>query len=488
MDETNELMLARREKLAALRAQGLDPFRVTRFDRTHTAAEVVADFTALEGRPVTVAGRLMSMRSHGKASFAHLADQSGSIQLYFKLDELGEESYHRLALVDIGDYLGVRGTVFRTRTGEVTVQAAEWGVLAKSLRPLPEKWHGLKDVETRYRQRYIDLVVNPEVRRVFEQRSEVMRALRRLLEERGFLEVETPMMQAVAGGGAARPFVTHHHALDIDLYLRIAPELYLKRLLVGGFEKVYELGRVFRNEGVSTKHNPEFTLLEVYQAYANYDDMMRLTEDLVRAACEAAVGATKFCYQGREIDLAPPWQRIKLFEAIAEFAQVDLDRLATPERARALCRDLGLPAEEGLSLTTMINNIFEQYVEPNLVQPTFVTDYPVAISPLAKRRPDEPEMTERFEAFIGTREICNAFSELNDPLDQRERFIAQMAARAEGDPEAHPMDEDYLRALEYGMPPAGGLGIGVERLIMLFTDSASIRDVLLFPQMRPERP
>ena len=488
MEDTNELLLARREKLAALRAAGQDPFRVTEFRRTHQAAEVAAGFERLENEPVSIAGRVMSVRAHGKATFAHLADQSGQIQLYFKLDQVGEEAYAHLALVDIGDFLGVEGTVFRTRTGEVTVQVRRWQMLAKSLRPLPEKWHGLKDVETRYRRRYVDLVVNPGVRRVFETRSRIIKAIRRLLDERGFLEVETPMMQSVAGGGAARPFVTHHNALDIDLYLRIAPELYLKRLLVGGFERIYELGRTFRNEGVSTRHNPEFTLLEVYQAYTNFEEMMRLTEDIVGTAAQEANGRLTFTYQGQEIDVSPPWQRISLYDAIAEFAQVDLDRLATPERARALCRDLELPAEEGLSLTTMINNLFERFVQPDLVQPTFVTDYPVAISPLAKRKPDQPELTERFEAFIGGGEICNAFSELNDPLDQHERFLAQLEARAEGDLEAHPMDEDFLRALEYGMPPAGGLGIGVDRLIMLVTDNVSIRDVILFPQLRPEKP
>jgi len=487
MEDLNQLMLGRREKLAALRAQGLDPFQVTRFDRTHTAAQVVADFDQLEGQPAAVAGRVISLRTHGKAAFAHIADQSGSLQLYFKLDVVGEEQYQRLSLLDIGDFLGAHGTVFRTRTGEITLQVARWQMLAKSLRPLPEKWHGLKDVETRYRQRYVDLVVNPEVRRLFAQRTQLIKALRHLLDARGFLEVDTPMLQSVAGGGAARPFITHHHALDIDLYLRIAPELYLKRLLVGSLEKVYELGRVFRNEGVSTKHNPEFTLLEVYQAYADYQDMMRLTEDLVCAACQATLGSLELTYQGHHINLQPPWQRIGLYESIAEFAQVDLDRLASPERARALCRDLELPAEEGLALTTMINNIFEKYVEPNLIQPAFVTDYPVSISPLAKRKLSQPDMTERFEAFIGGREICNAFSELNDPIDQRQRFLEQMAARAAGDLEAHPMDEDYLRALEYGLPPAGGLGIGVERLVMLVTDRASIRDVILFPLLRPER-
>lgn len=487
MEDSNELIRNRRAKLEALRDEGRDPFQVTKFERTHVAAAVTAHFEQLENQPVAVAGRLVSMRAHGKSAFAHLADQSGQIQLYFKLDALGEESYQRLSQVDVGDFLGIEGTVFRTRTGEVTVQVSRWQMLAKSLRPLPEKWHGLKDVETRYRQRYVDLIVNPEARRVFELRSRIIGAIRRLLDDRGFLEVETPVLQAVAGGAAARPFTTHHNALDIELHLRISLELYLKRLLVGGIEKVYELGRVFRNEGVSTKHNPEFTLLEVYESYANYEDMMRLTEAIVGAVAREAVGGPRFTYQGQEIDVTPPWQRIGLYEAIAEFAQVDLDRLSTPEKARALCRDLELPAEQGLALTTMINNIFEKFVEPNLVQPTFVTDYPTAISPLAKRKPGQPELTERFEAFVGGKEICNAFSELNDPIDQRQRFLQQVEARAEGDLEAHPMDEDFLRALEYGMPPAGGLGIGIERLIMLVTDSASIRDVILFPLLRPER-
>ncbi|UCH35638.1 MAG: lysine--tRNA ligase [Armatimonadota bacterium] len=486
-DEEHELIRQRRVKLEHLRERGCDPFSITRFERTHLADEVKAGYCEIEGQRVRVAGRLMSLRQHGKAAFADLADISGSIQIYAKLDDLGAEQYGLLENVDIGDFLGVEGTVFTTRTGEITVSAERLQVVAKSLRPLPAKWHGLRDVETRYRQRYVDLIVNPEVRRAFAVRSQVIRAIRRFLDERGFLEVETPMMQPIPGGAAARPFITHHNALDIDLYLRIAPELYLKRLIVGGFDKVYEINRVFRNEGVSSRHNPEFTMLEAYQAYADYNDMMGLIEELLVHVCRDVLGGQSLSYQGTEIDLSPPWRRITLLDAIAEHADVDPQRLMEAESARAVCRELDLPAGAELHLSTLINNLFEARVEPNLIQPTFVLDYPTAISPLAKRRPDNPELAERFEPFIAGQELGNAFSELNDPLDQRRRFEEQARERAAGDEEAHPMDEDYVRALEYGMPPTGGLGIGIDRLVMLLTDSPSIRDVILFPQMGPER-
>jgi lysyl-tRNA synthetase class 2 len=388
--------------------------------------------------------------------------------------------------IDIGDFLGVEGAVFTTRTGEITIAAERLQVLAKSLRPLPAKWHGLRDVETRYRRRYVDLIVSPEVRRAFVVRSQVIREIRHFLDFRGFLEVETPMMQPIPGGAAARPFITHHNALDLDLYLRVAPELYLKRLIVGGFEKVYEINRNFRNEGVSSRHNPEFTMLEAYQAYADYNDMMKLVEELVEHVCGEVLGELSLTYQGKEIDMRPPWRRIGLLEAIVEHTGVDPQRLLEVGSARAVCRELGLPAGEDLHLSTLVNNLFEARVEPHLIQPTFVVDYPTAISPLAKRKPDNPELVERFEPFVAGQELGNAFTELNDPLDQRRRFEEQARERAAGDEEAHPMDEDYVRALEYGMPPTGGLGIGIDRLVMLLTDSASIRDVILFPQMRPE--
>jgi len=485
-NEEHELVRQRRLKLERLRQAGRDPFSITRFERTHLAQEVSAAYCEIEGARVRIAGRLMSLRMHGKAAFGDLADISGTIQVYFKLDTLGAEQYRLLDDVDVGDYLGVEGAVFTTRTGEITVAAERLEVLAKSLRPLPAKWHGLRDIETRYRQRYVDLIVNPGARRVFVVRSQVIREIRHFLDFRGFLEVETPMMQPIPGGAAARPFITHHHALDMDLYLRIAPELYLKRLIVGGFEKVYEINRNFRNEGVSSKHNPEFTMLEAYQAYADYHDMMQLVEQLIEHIAGEVLGGMSLTYQGNQINLSPPWRRISLLDAIGEYAGVEPQRLMETESAREACRELGLPAGEELRLSTLINNIFEARVEPHLVQPTFVIDYPTAISPLAKRKPGNPELVERFEPFIGGQELGNAFTELNDPLDQRRRFEEQARARAAGDEEAHPMDEDYLRALEYGMPPTGGMGLGIDRLVMLLTDSASIREVILFPHMRPE--
>jgi lysyl-tRNA synthetase class 2 len=437
---------------------------------------------------VRVAGRVMSRRGQGKVTFMHLQDVSGQIQGFFRFDDLGEAAYERLKLVDIGDILGIEGYVFRTRTGEISVHVKTFEVLSKALRPLPEKWHGLKDVETRYRRRYVDLIVNPEVRDTFIARSTAIKAMRRLLDEKDFLEVETPMMQAIPGGAAARPFVTHHNALDIDLYLRIAPELYLKRLLVGGLEKVYEINRNFRNEGMSTKHNPEFTMLEVYEAYANYEDVMRLCEELFAAAAMATRGTLQVPYQGAVIDLTPPFRRISLFDALKEFGGIDTSQLFDLESAKTLCRSLGVHVDARATLSTLVNNLFEEFVEPNLLQPTFITDFPTAISPLAKRRRDDPAMTERFEVFMVGREHGNAFSELNDPIDQRGRFEEQLQEKAAGNDEAHPMDEDYIRALEYGMPPAGGLGIGIDRLVMLLTDSPSIRDVILFPQLKPEKP
>jgi len=482
-----EIMQQREEKWRALAAQGLDPFHVTEYRRTHVAREIIEHYGAVEGQTVKVAGRVMSRRGQGKVTFMHLQDASGQIQAFFRFDDLGEAAYERLKLVDIGDILGVEGYVFTTRTGEISIHVSAVEVLAKALRPLPEKWHGLKDVEMRYRRRYVDLIVNPEVRAVFVERSRMVKAIRALLDGKGFLEVETPMMQAIPGGAAARPFVTHHNALDIPLYLRIAPELYLKRLIVGGLEKVYEINRNFRNEGISTKHNPEFTMLEVYEAYANYEDMMRLCEEIVVAAALATRGTLTIPYQGREIDLTPPWRRLRLFDSLREFGGIDTDQLSDFASAKAVCRAMGVHVDERATLATLINNLFEEFVEGQLIQPTFITDFPTAISPLAKRRRDDPAMTERFEVFMTGREMANAFSELNDPVDQRGRFEEQVRERAAGDEEAHPMDEDYVRALEYGMPPTGGLGIGIDRLAMLLMDAASIRDVILFPQMRPEK-
>lgn len=481
-----DLVRQRRQKLAGLRQAGRDPFRITRFDRTHLAAGVADGFGSLEGQTVRVAGRLTGRRRHGKATFVDLRDVSGAIQLLFRLDAVGEEHYREVKDLDEGDVIGVEGSVFRTRTGEVTIAVSRLDLLAKALRPPPEKWHGVRDVETRYRQRYLDLMANEESRRIFLVRTQVIRALRALLDERGFVEVDTPMMQSVPGGALALPFVTHHNALGIDLYLRVAPELYLKRLVVGGLEKVYELSRVFRNEGISTRHNPEFTMLEVYQAYGDYRDMMELVEGLVERAAQEALGTTRVEREGRQIDLRPPWRRVSLFDAIEENAGLDRRRLETPEEARAVCAERGLPADAGLTLSTMVNNIFERFVQPELIEPTFVTDYPTAISPLAKARADDPRLAERFEPFAGALELGNAFSELNDPQEQRRRFEHQARQRAGGDLEAHPMDEDYLRALEHGMPPTGGLGLGVDRLVMLFTGAPSIRDVILFPQLRPQ--
>ncbi len=483
----HSIMEQRREKLEALDAQGLNPFHHTEYRRTHTAREILDHYETLEGQTVKVAGRVMSRRGQGKVTFMHLQDASGRIQGFLRFDDLGAELYERLKLVDVGDILGIEGYVFKTRTEEISIHVTQFDILSKALRPLPEKWHGLKDVETRYRQRYVDLIVNPDVRETFLLRSTVVKAIRALLDGKGFLEVETPMMQAIPGGAAARPFITHHNALDIDLYLRIAPELYLKRLIVGGLEKVYEINRNFRNEGIDTRHNPEFTMIEVYEAYANFEDMMRLTEEIFATAALATRGTLQLSYQGTEIDLTPPWRRISLFDALREYGSVDTSKLLDFDSAKELCRALGVHVDARATLSTLINNLFEEFVEPNLVQPTFITDFPTAISPLAKRRRDNPEMTERFEVFMTGRELANAFSELNDPIDQRGRFEEQVRIKEAGDDEAHPMDEDYVRALEYGMPPTGGLGIGIDRLVMLLADAASIRDVILFPQLKPEK-
>jgi len=484
MEGINDQVKARMEKLQLWRTKGLDPFG-TRYEVTHRAAEVVDRFDELEGSIVSVAGRVMAKRGHGRAAFLDIRDLSGKIQLYAGVDELGEEQYQLLLEMDIGDIVGVRGTVFRTRRGEVSVSLSSFTLLCKALRPLPEKWHGLQDVELRYRHRYLDLIVNPEVREVFVRRSLIVRYIREFLDARGFLEVETPMMHPIPGGAAARPFVTHHNALDIDLYLRIAPELYPKRLLVGGLERVYEINRCFRNEGVSTRHNPEFTTVEVYQAYADYTDMMTLTEHMIAFVAESVLGTRLISYGGKEVDLTPPWRRVTMVDAVKEWIGVDVARLESDEQAREVCSRMGIELRGDETRWKCLNELYEAYADDRIVQPTFVTHHPVEVSPLAKRSATEPGFADRFEIFICGQELGNAFTELNDPMDQRERFVLQAAERAAGDEEAHHMDEDYVRALEYGMPPAGGLGIGVDRLTMLLTDSASIRDVLLFPHMRP---
>lgn len=479
-----DLSAVRRDKLERLRQLGIDPYGA-RFPRTHGLAEIAARFAELEGRSVSVAGRLMAIRAHGKAAFGDLADQSGRLQVYLRLDVAGERAFQVWNLLDLGDLIGVRGTVFRTRRGEISVEVRELTVLAKALRPLPEKWHGLKDVDLRYRHRYLDLIANPAVRETFLLRSRVVAAMRRYLDARGFHEMETPAMTHVAGGAAARPFITYHNALDLTLYLRIATELYLKRLIVGGFEKVYEIGRVFRNEGISTKHNPEFTMLELYQAYADYEDMMALTEDMVSAIAEEVLGTRIIEYQGATIDLTPPWPRLPMTEAIVRYAGVDLEAIPDDATARAAASAAGIEVPPGSTRGQVIDELFTAFVEPKLSGPIFILDYPVEISPLAKRIPDRPHLTYRFEAFLGGRETANAFSELNDPIDQRGRFEQQLRERAMGRADAHAMDEDFLAALEHGMPPTGGLGIGIDRLCMLFARVDSIRDVILFPLMRP---
>lgn len=486
--DIHEQMQIRLNKLSALAEAGHDPFAEVKWPVTHHSVEISGRFTELEGQTVCLAGRLMSKRGMGKVSFCDLADRKGRIQLFTKIDELGDAAYSEWQKLDIGDLVGVEGVVFRTQRGEISIKTAAYRLLAKALRPLPEKYHGLKDTDTRYRQRYLDLIVNPEVRDTFEKRSLIIRTLREALERQHFIEVETPMLNVIPGGAAARPFVTHHNALDIDLYLRIAPELYLKRLIVGGFERVYEIGRQFRNEGLSIKHNPEFTLLEAYQAYTDYNGMMLLTEQLISAAARAVHGGTIIPWQGKTIDLTPPYRRLSMREAILQYAGVDFDQATDVAAAHALARSRQLDGvKKDMLRGDIMNLFFETYCEEKLVQPTFITDYPIEISPLTKKKPGRPDLTERFELFIDGREYANAYSELNDPQDQRDRFAAQLKKREAGDEEANLLDEDFCLALEYGMPPTGGLGMGIDRLVMLLTDSASIRDVLLFPTMKPLR-
>ena len=484
--DVNQLMQIRRDKLAKLKEEGNDPFEITKFNRTHTSKQIVENYEELEGKDVTVAGRLMAKRIMGKASFCHIQDGDGKIQSYVSINELGEESYKHFKEDDIGDIIGITGFVFKTKTGEISIHAKEVTLLSKSLRPLPEKFHGLKDTDLRYRQRYVDLIMNPEVKDTFLKRIQILQEVKNILNEKGYLEVETPILNTIAGGAAARPFITHHNTLDMDMYLRIANELYLKRLIVGGFDKVYEMGRMFRNEGMDIKHNPEFTNIELYSAYEDYNDMMDITEEIISKVALKVLGTTKITYQGTEIDLTPSWKRISMIDSIKEVTGVDFNTIETDEEAKKAAEELHVELDE-LKLTRgeIINQVFEAKVEETLIQPTFIYDYPVEVSPLTKRKPSDPHLTERFEVFIGAREYGNAYSELNDPIDQYERFKKQMEARDAGDEEANMMDEDFVTALEYGMPPTGGLGIGIDRLVMLLTDSASIRDVLLFPTMKP---
>ena len=491
MKEINELIEQRLKKLEELRQEGIDPFGGSYYAEDH-ASELLNKFDSasretLETSPVScsLAGRIVSMRDFGKAAFAHIQDATGKIQIYLKKDILREKQ-NLLKKLDIGDIVGLKGRLFRTKTNELTVEVEDFVFLSKSLRPLPEKWHGLKDVETRYRQRYVDLIVNTEVRQIFAKRSSIIKAVRDFLESKGFIEVETPMMQQIPGGATAKPFKTHHIALGVDLYLRIAPELYLKRLLVGGLERVYELNRNFRNEGISTKHNPEFTMLEFYIAYRDYNFLMSLTEELITYVAQRTMGTLKIPYGDTTIDLTPPWPRIPMLEALLQKG-IPADVLNDRENAKEWAKAHAIEIEGDVSLGKILDEIFKEFIEPGLVQPTFITDYPVEISPLAKKKQGNPELTERFELFIASQEIANAFSELTDPIDQSERFMKQVEEKAKGDEEAHRMDEDFIRALEYGMPPAAGEGIGIDRLVMVLSNSQSIRDVILFPQLKPEQ-
>lgn len=480
-EERNQVKV-RIGKMQQIAEKGIEPFG-RKFDYTHYAADIINNFSELEGNYVRVTGRIMTMRGHGKTSFTDLMDMSGKIQCYFRQDVLAK-NYENFSLLDLGDIIGVAGTIFRTQRGEISIKVESFEILSKALRPLPEKWHGLKDVETRYRQRYLDLIVNPEVKETFVKRSKILKELRKELDVRGFIEVETPMMHPIAGGAAARPFVTHHNALDMKLYMRIAPELYLKRLIVGGFDKVYELGRVFRNEGISIRHNPEFSMVEIYQAFVDYEEMMRLTEEVVANIVLEVTGSTKLTYQGEEIDFKPPWNRLTMLEAVKNYGGVDFTEVTTVGEARKAADKLGIHYKQSDGIGGILNRIFEETVEKHFIQPTFIIGHPKEVSPLAKSSKDDPERTDRFEAFVYAREIANGFSELNDPIDQKERFMKQSEQREVGDDEAHMMDEDFVTALEYGLPPTGGLGIGIDRLVMFLTDSYSIRDVILFPHMR----
>ena len=484
--EINEQMQNRIDKMHKIEEHGWRPFG-RRFEWTHRSADVKEQFETLAEAEaeVKMAGRVMAIRGHGKTCFMDMQDKTGRMQLYVRKDVLGEEDYSLVKMMDIGDTIGVTGIPFRTHMGEVSIKVVKMEMLSKSLRPLPEKWHGLKDIETRYRQRYVDLIVNPEVRDTFVKRSQIIRSVREVLDSHDFLEVETPILNTIAGGAAARPFISYHNALDMQVYMRIAPELYLKRLIVGGMDRVYELGRVFRNEGIDNRHNPEFTSVEIYQAFADYRDMMDLTEEVVVKTAMKVLGTTKITYEGVEIELASPWKRISMIDAVKEYSGKDFTNVTDLEEARAMAKELNVPVEPSFGIGKIINACFEEYVEDKLIQPTFITGHPKEISPLAKSNPENPEITDRFEAYIYGREICNGFTELNDPIDQRERFLKQVEERANGDEEANMMDEDFVNALEYGLPPTGGLGIGIDRLVMFLTDSSTIRDVLFFPTMKP---
>ena len=485
-EDIEKLVKVRMDKLKELQEKGKDPFEVTKYEKTHSSKDVKENFEELEGKDVCVAGRIMAKRIMGKASFCHIQDMYGRIQSYVSTNDLGEESYKEFKTYDIGDIIGIKGFVFKTKTEEISIHAKEIKLLTKSLRPLPEKYHGLKDVDLRYRQRYVDMIMNPEVKDTFILRSKIIKELRRILDEKGYLEVETPILTTVATGDAARPFITHHNTLNLDMYLRIAPELNLKRIIAGGIEKVYEIGRNFRNEGMDIKHNPEFTNIELYSAYEDYNDMMDIAEEIVSTIAKNVLGTTKINYQGTDLDLAPGWRRVPMIEAIKEVTGIDFNDIKTDEEARELAKSRGLEIDPIKNTRGhIINMFFEEYVEDTLIQPTFIIDYPVEVSPLTKRKPSDPSLVERFEMFIGGREYGNAYSELNDPIDQYERFVKQAEAKEKGDEEAGGMDKDFVNCLEIGLPPTGGLGIGLDRLIMLLTNSYSIRDILFFPTMKP---
>ena len=484
-ENLREILQIRREKLTKLQVEGNNPFDITKFCPTHYSQSVLDDFEQLEGQTVTLAGRIMSKRIMGKASFIHIQDAKGKLQVYVQINELGKEDYDTFKTYDLGDIIGVVGDVFKTHKEEISIRAKTITLLTKSLQPLPEKWHGLKDTDLRYRQRYVDMIVNPEVRRTFIARSKIIQGIRRYLDDKGYLEVETPVLHNSAGGASARPFITHHNTLDIDMYMRIATELHLKRLIVGGFDKVYEIGRIFRNEGMDIKHNPEFTSIELYEAYADYHDMMDLTENLVSSVAKSVLGSDTVTYQGEEINLAPPWTRMTMVDAVKKYTDLDMAIIDNDSDAREAANNLGVHITEKATWGEVLNAIFEDKVEEHLVQPTIIMDYPIEVSPLAKKIKDNPRLTYRFELFATRRELANAFSELNDPIDQKERFMEQVKQRAAGNDETEMMDEDFVNALEIGMPPTGGLGIGIDRLVMLLTNSFSIRDVILFPTMKP---
>jgi lysyl-tRNA synthetase class 2 len=485
-ENLNELRLIRREKLSNLIEENMDPFKIEKYDVTHQSMSIKDRFDDLAGSSVSCAGRIMSKRGQGKVGFYDIQDNEGRIQIFAKQEVIGEAEYNRLITYDIGDIIGVKGEIFKTKMGEISIRALEITLLSKSLQVLPEKYHGLKDPDLRYRQRYVDLIVNPEVKKTFIKRSLIIKALREYLDDRGFLEVDTPILNTIAGGAAAKPFVTHHNTLDIDMYLRIANELYLKRLIVGGFDGVYEIGKMFRNEGMSIKHNPEYTAMEVYKAYVDYEYMMELTENAIAYMCEKANGTTIINYQGTELDLTPPWRRVSMHDLVKEKTGIDFYSYNDDEEAKKVAKEkLHLKVEKHMKTGHIVNLAFEEFCEKDLVQPTFVLHHPVEVSPLAKRNPNNPNITNRFEAFINTWEVANAFSELNDPIDQKKRFEDQLKQREAGDEEAHMMDMDFVNALEVGLPPTGGLGIGVDRVIILLTDSPSIRDIILFPTMKP---